>query len=638
MPDLATDLRVATQDRLRDFDTLLDGLTGRLAATEDAARRALGVFSQYRQLIEESIDRDWEQFEDPQTRTRLLRFYLRDIGARLEDLEEWFLSGADAVPPSLVDAVVAECEVALTTQRSVMLAIGDPDNMATLVKELPDLVFGSVRQQLRESEHDDPVDRFALIQVSRLEAQNPIWRPLIVGHEVSHLGLLDRPLVEEFGLGDHLDEQQMGDLDAPRHLPHLAEFSELAIATTAEQWLEELICDAYAVRRWGPSAVAALGAYFEQVGAIEIHGSHPPGWFRLRLMLEWLGAVDDSLEAIIEPWLEVAEGDYEIEEDWAAYLLEVFADLSSLIPPLLDEWVPEFDSDASSPTITRIADGLCEGIPLAEWRGARATTQEIICAAWLARSREHPEPLYRLVDKSLELSDFLMRWWNDDAPPTPTDDTTNGQQPSEPVGLLTAEEIGRRTSLEGDDKLVISPLLPRSVKETGIDLRLGRYFIVFQRTSTGSFDALSESDDPRSMQRAVERRWGEPFVLHSGELVLATTLEYVALPGDLGAQVITRSSYGRLGLITATAIQVHPLFMGCLTLELVNLGALPIELHPGERIAQLVISTASPKIRPGVEQKYRFPTRPEFSKVQDDWDAPILRRLRRGRSIEEDSH
>jgi deoxycytidine triphosphate deaminase len=55
---------------------------------------------------------------------------------------------------------------------------------------------------------------------------------------------------------------------------------------------------------------------------------------------------------------------------------------------------------------------------------------------------------------------------------------------------------------------------------------------------------------------------GRSIHLHPNEMALGATLEYMALPPDLGAQVVTRSSYGRLGLITATAVQVHPYFHG----------------------------------------------------------------------------
>ena len=128
------------------------------------------------------------------------------------------------------------------------------------------------------------------------------------------------------------------------------------------------------------------------------------------------------------------------------------------------------------------------------------------------------------------------------------------------------------------------------------------------------------------MQRTIDIPWGSQLVLHPGELVLAATLEYVVLPDDLVAQVVTRSSYGRLGLVTATAVQVQPHFHGCLTLELLNLGMVPLALTPGERVAQLLFQTIDPPC-PLPEQTYRFPVEPQFSLVERDWDLPHLRQL-----------
>lgn len=279
MATLAEDLRVAAGDRLRDLAALLDGLSGRLAATSETARRALAIFEMYRRLIEDRIASDWEQFVDEDTRRNLLRFYLLDIGARLEEIEEWFAGGTDAsVPPSLVDAVSAECDVVLETNRHVVLAIGEPDNMATLVEELPRLIFKSTEHLLQDLGVELPEDRFALIQISRFEASNPIWRPLIVGHEVGHLILLDKDTVDDFMIVNHLDQAQIGGLTTfPDDQPHLANFPHLAVETAAEDWLEELLCDAFALRRWGPAAIAALGTYLEQAGAMNSYGVHPPG-------------------------------------------------------------------------------------------------------------------------------------------------------------------------------------------------------------------------------------------------------------------------------------------------------------------------------------------------------------------------
>jgi dUTPase len=48
---------------------------------------------------------------------------------------------------------------------------------------------------------------------------------------------------------------------------------------------------------------------------------------------------------------------------------------------------------------------------------------------------------------------------------------------------------------------------------------------------------------------------------------------------------------GRCGLIIATATGVHPGFFGCLTLELSNVGEIPIAVKPGYPIGQLFFHT-----------------------------------------------
>lgn len=162
-------------------------------------------------------------------------------------------------------------------------------------------------------------------------------------------------------------------------------------------------------------------------------------------------------------------------------------------------------------------------------------------------------------------------------------------------------------------------------------MRLGKHFIAFERSST---PAVSATDGgARRLQAAVEKSWDDYFVLHPGELVLASTLEYMVIPADLSATVITRSSYGRLGLITATAIFIHPWFRGCLTLELVNLGQVPLELQPGERIAQLVLQRVDPPQPQPAAAKYVWNTRPEFSRVGGDDEMDILRAISRHHTL-----
>ncbi|QKS21908.1 dCTP deaminase [Curtobacterium sp. Csp1] len=198
-----------------------------------------------------------------------------------------------------------------------------------------------------------------------------------------------------------------------------------------------------------------------------------------------------------------------------------------------------------------------------------------------------------------------------------------------PAGALSAGEIRKRLSAEDRSRLIVTPRLPPAVNDASVDLRLGNNFIVFERSNLGEFDALDDARDPRAIQTPVVREWGDVFFLHPGQLVLAATLEYLVLPDDLAGQVITRSSYGRLGLLSATAVQVHPGFAGCLTLELVNLGELPMAITPGERVAQLMLwQTEAPQSAGAATKKYTYPTGPEFSKIRGDDEADVLRRMR----------
>lgn len=158
--------------------------------------------------------------------------------------------------------------------------------------------------------------------------------------------------------------------------------------------------------------------------------------------------------------------------------------------------------------------------------------------------------------------------------------------------VLTGEALRKR--LEAND-LVIRPLLEPEEQiddtQASIDLRLGCQFAFMAPSAIGAVDEMSASDKARMdfahLYAPAYIPLGQSLVLHPHQFVLATTLEYMRLPADLMAYVVGRSTWGRLGLIVATAVQVHPLFAGCLTLELRNLGEAPLTLYPGQTIVQL---------------------------------------------------
>lgn len=72
--------------------------------------------------------------------------------------------------------------------------------------------------------------------------------------------------------------------------------------------------------------------------------------------------------------------------------------------------------------------------------------------------------------------------------------------------------------------------------------------------------------------------------------LLGHTNEVVGLPNNLAAQVAGRSTFGRLGVgVHVTAGWIDPGFEGDITLELANHAPWPVDIYPGERVAQLVV-------------------------------------------------
>lgn len=180
-----------------------------------------------------------------------------------------------------------------------------------------------------------------------------------------------------------------------------------------------------------------------------------------------------------------------------------------------------------------------------------------------------------------------------------------------------------------EDPLVLTPLLTRQqIGVTSVDVRLGNQFIVFRLHAVGAYPSEA-IDDARRIQERHVLRFGHPFVLHPGMLALAATLEYIRMPLDIECQVEGRSSWARVGLAVATATTVEPGFRGVITLELSNVGSVPLFLHPGVRIAQLLFRDVHPCASGyGDGRKYHCPVGPQFSRIKSDKDSIVFRKPR----------
>jgi len=185
------------------------------------------------------------------------------------------------------------------------------------------------------------------------------------------------------------------------------------------------------------------------------------------------------------------------------------------------------------------------------------------------------------------------------------------------VAALSKDELERRLYRQRD--LIISPMLnpKKQIGHGSVDISLGTRFIVSQTPSVTEIDPMTlGSKEIRKFQKEVVVPFGNNLTLHPHHFLLACTFEFIALPKDLCAFVLSRSSYGRAGLLIATATYVHPCWQGSLTLELQNLGEVPIKLRPGSHIGQLVI-LASSALSEVPLQKW-IPVGPRFGDLRVD--------------------
>jgi len=155
----------------------------------------------------------------------------------------------------------------------------------------------------------------------------------------------------------------------------------------------------------------------------------------------------------------------------------------------------------------------------------------------------------------------------------------------------------------------------KQISEGSVDIRLGSHFVVTRTARVGGLDPFKEERTLSSYQESLYRPYGSQLWMHPGTFVLGVTFEYIRLPSNIYADVTTRSSWARLGLHIASAVAVHPGFVGCLTLELVNAGNTPISLYPGVRIGQLVFYDVPEGRPPEGSSKYFGHILPQFARL-----------------------
>lgn len=186
-------------------------------------------------------------------------------------------------------------------------------------------------------------------------------------------------------------------------------------------------------------------------------------------------------------------------------------------------------------------------------------------------------------------------------------------------GVLTKDKILCRLKKPVCEpcSLVITPFPDDDgFDKDSIDLRLGSYFFIPRSHRTPCF--VPGLTDPHHLYYEQYIPFGSYIVIPAHHTVLGSTLEYIKLPVDISGEILTKSSWARTFITIETAPWIHPLYRGCLTLEIANVSNTPVVLYPGIKIAQMILltTTANPDQKEDeIEGTYIGPVRPEPAKL-----------------------
>ena len=175
--------------------------------------------------------------------------------------------------------------------------------------------------------------------------------------------------------------------------------------------------------------------------------------------------------------------------------------------------------------------------------------------------------------------------------------------------------------LLNDKQIIIDPL-PQNIQiqPASVDLRLDNSYLTFKSTSTGVIDTRKEQYYTNYNTFSDN----DPLVLQQNEFILGQTVERVKLPDNILGRVEGRSSIGRLGVaIHITAGFIDPGFNGNITLEICNLGNIPVVLYPNQRVCQIVFEELNGECENpyGADgrNKYQGQTTPTPSTIFNDY-------------------
>lgn len=151
------------------------------------------------------------------------------------------------------------------------------------------------------------------------------------------------------------------------------------------------------------------------------------------------------------------------------------------------------------------------------------------------------------------------------------------------MAVLTRNQIFKRID---NGEIIIEPFDKKRVGPASIDLTLDTTFRVFKNVH----ELVHLSSDAIDVDAVSElTQVHDFFTLLPGHTVLGITVEKITLPPTICGWIQGRSRFARIGLMVhITASFIQPGVSNKQVLEMSNAGPMPLALHPGVAICQLI--------------------------------------------------
>ncbi len=231
----------------------------------------------------------------------------------------------------------------------------------------------------------------------------------------------------------------------------------------------------------------------------------------------------------------------------------------------------------------------------------------------------------RVEEWTLKAIDDVLNW-PDKRPKPKSGISTAPSKQLQPNGVIPWETVTatwKKTKLWDVDTVVVTPVAWAGIDADSIDLRLGPRFVLSRPHRIASIDFGQKGTEKPleylSSQELIHIPNGEDIIIPPHGTVLGATLEFIKLPYNMSGQVLTKSSLARRFITIETAPWIHPLYRGCLTLEIANTSGVSVRIPVGKPIAQLVLFALAGVERPDTDRidQYAGPTYPELDPASD---------------------